>query len=109
MNLTAEEHFKLHGTVTKEHLEKLFNDAIIVENLDTIAGQILSAEEELVESDFLALEISRLYSLADHLFDKHHAEVMSIISAIEQQVALQVQASDRAKYELNKAFHALKQ
>lgn len=107
MNLTAEEYFKLHGTVTKEHLEKLFNDAIIVENLGTIAGQILSAEDELVEADFLTLEISRLYSLADRLFDKEHAEVMSIISALEQQVALQVHASDRAKYVLDKAFHAL--
>jgi len=81
-SMTAEEEYRLTGTVTGERLEKLLDCALLVENLDSVAGCIREASTYYPDDDFLYDTIRDMTRLTRKIKGANKDELFAIVQRL---------------------------
>lgn len=108
-NITAQEEFRLTGTVSGERLNGLLERSDALEKLDGLDAHIYEANGQYPAEDFLSDVIERLHNLAKRLRGDNKAELLGVIEALDDIGQTTFYASDYGRSELRKALATLKE
>lgn len=106
-NLTAEEEFRLTGTLSPAKIEELLDTSAEVGYIKGIDAHIEEAMGQFPAEDFLSDTISRLHEFARRLRGQNRSDLLGIIESIDDLAQLTFNAADYGRDELKKALAAI--
>jgi len=107
LNLTAEEEYRLTGTVTGRRAEELLDASDKVKAYDGIQAYIQEAKGCFVKEDFLGGVTTDLTDLATSLRGDNRIKLLSLIEEIERYVTDAIRDGEYGASELQLALNSI--
>jgi hypothetical protein len=107
-NATAEEEFKLTGTLRSSSIESLLDGAAALESYEGIEAHISEAMGQYPAEDFTSELAQRMLNLAKRLRGDNKAEMLAIIESLDDMAQCRFNASEYGRSELQAALDVIK-
>jgi len=103
-HLTAEEEFRLTGTLSAKKIEVLLDFEAMAQALAGVENRLLDAKAQFPSEDFLSGALLRLQALAKRVRGSNRTELLEIIESLVQIQSQQFQSSEHGISELDEAI-----
>lgn len=107
-NMSAEEEFRITGTLNPGAIETLLDRETLLRNLDGIDVKIEEGMAQFPSEDFLQGTINRLHQLAKKLRGENRLKVLAIIECLDDLAQCTFNAADYGRSELKDALKMYK-